>query len=96
MKKLVTIAAKVDQPHLLEDLVERLAYRHYDIGYGREKQTGEWQPVETASSEIYLSGTIEMNMSDEQLNIPYITNFLFSCIKSTDGVYRFAWGSSMS
>ncbi len=96
MKKLLTIAAKVDQPHLLEDLVERLAYRHYDIGYGREKQTGEWQPVETASAEVYLSGTVEMKMDEEAMSIPYITSFLFTCLKLTNGIYKFSWASSLS
>jgi hypothetical protein len=96
MKKLLTIAAKVDQPQLLEHLVEKLAYRHYDIGYGNEKVPTDYQALETSTSDIYLSGTVEMNENNEQLNIPYITSFLFTCIKANDGVYKLAWASSLS
>ncbi len=96
MKKLLTIAAKVDQPQLLENLVEKLAYRHYDIGYGNEKMPTDYQALETSTTDIYLSGTVEMNEDREQLNIPYITSFLFTCIKTKDGVYKLAWASSLS
>jgi hypothetical protein len=37
-----------------------------------------------------------MIMNQEQLNIPYITNFLFTCLKGKDGVYKLEWGSSLS
>jgi hypothetical protein len=96
MKPLLTIAAKLDQPEFIENLVERLAYTHPDIGYGSCKKTGHWQPVETSTNDIYVGGTVEMIMDDEQLNIPYITSFIFTCLKSTDGIYRLEWGCSLS
>lgn len=96
MKKLLTIAAKVDQPQLLENLVEKLAYRRYDLGYGNEKVPTEYKALETSTTDIYLSGTIEMNEGQEQLNIPYITSFLFTCIKGKTEPYQLIWSSSLS
>lgn len=96
MKKLLTIITKVDQPEFIENLVERLAGNHVDMGYGSVKQTGEWQPVETSTTEIYMGGTVELMMEDEQLNIPYISNFLFTCLKSNESNYRIEWCSSLS
>ena len=37
MNKSLHIQTTLDQPDLLEDLVEKLACRRYDIGYGKEK-----------------------------------------------------------
>jgi len=96
MKKLLTIITKVDQPEFIENLVERLACNHADMGYGSGKQTGEWKPVETSSTEIYLGGTVELMMEDEQLNIPYVTNFIFTCIKRKDGCYKLELGCSLN
>jgi hypothetical protein len=96
MKHFLTIITKLDQPEFISNLVERLAYTHTDMGYGSGKQTGDWQPVETSTNDIYAGGTVEMIMNQEQLNIPYITNFLFTCLKGKDGVYKLEWGSSLS
>jgi hypothetical protein len=96
MKSLLTIAAKIDQPQLLEHLVEKLACRRYDIGYANEKVPTNYQALETSTSPIYLSGVIEMNENNEQLNIPYITSFLFTCTKASNASYKLAWASSLS
>jgi hypothetical protein len=96
MKTLLTIITKLDQPEFIYNLAERLAYTHADIGYGSFKRTGDWQPIETSTNDIYAGGTVQMIMNDEQLNIPYITNFLFTCFKGKDGVYKLEWGSSLS
>ena len=34
MKNSLQIIAIIDQPGLLEDKIEQLAYRHHDTGYG--------------------------------------------------------------
>jgi hypothetical protein len=96
MKRQYNIEVKVDQPEFIENLVERLACNHADMGYGSGKLTGEWQPIETSSNEVYVGGTIKMEMNREQLNIPYITNFLFTCFKNSDSFYRLEWASSMN
>lgn len=96
MKNSIHITALLDQPEMLENLVERLAYRRYDMGYGAEKVPGNSEALETSSAEIYLSGTVAVAEQQEQINMPFITSFLFTCIKGTDGIYKLVWSSSLS
>jgi len=90
------ITATIDQPELLEDRVEKLAYRRYDPGYGMQKMPGNHEVLETSSTEAYVNGVVAMNNSDEQINIPFITLFVFTCIKRKDSVYKLVWSSSLS
>ena len=96
MKKELYISTSFDQPDLLEDLVEKLAGRRYDIGFGRERMPLNFEALETSSTETYTSGTISFTDNDENINMPFITSFLFTCIKGKDDEYRLTWASSMS
>lgn len=96
MKKSLLITATLDKPDLLENLVEKLAYRHCDLGYGKEKMPDNREALETSSTETYVSGTITLDDAGEQINMPFITCFLFTCIKGKDGVYKLEWGTSLS
>jgi hypothetical protein len=96
MKKSLHITATIDQPAFLEDLVEKLAYRHYDIGYGKQKMPRNHEALETSSTDTYVSGTMAMDDSGEHFNMPFITRFVFTCIKGKDGVYKLEWSSSLS
>ena len=96
MKKSLHITATIDQPGFLEDLVEKLAYRRYDIGYGKQKMPDNREALETSSTDTYVSGTMAMDDLGEQFNVPFITRFVFTCIKGKDSVYKLAWSSSLS
>ena len=100
MKHVLHITATLDQPELLENLVEKLASRRYDIGYSRETVPQDWQAVETSSTETYVSGTLSFsgltNNDDTSVNIPFITSMLFTCIKGKEDDYRLLWSSSLS
>ena len=100
MKHVLHITATLDQPELLENLVEKLASRRYDIGYSRETVPQDWQAVETSSTETYVSGTLSFsgltNNDDTAVNIPFITSMLFTCIKGKEDDYRLLWSSSLS
>lgn len=96
MKKTIHISTTFDQPGLLETLVEKLAYRRYDQGYGNEKMPRNYRALETSTAETYASGTLALSEEDENFNIPFITRFLFTCIKTTGEDYRLTWASSMS
>jgi len=96
MKKDLHISTSFDQPDLLEDLVEKLAGRRYDIGFARERMPLNFEALETSSTETYTSGTISFTDNDEDINMPFITSFLFTCIKGKDNEYRLTWASSMS
>ena len=96
MKKALHITATIDQPAFLEDLVEKLAYRHYDIGYGKQRMPVNHEALETSSTDTYVSGTMAMDDSSEHIDIPFITRFVFTCIKGKDSAYKLEWSSSLS
>lgn len=96
MKKSLHITATIDQPGFLEDLVEKLAHRHYDLGYGKQLMPDNREALETSSTETYVSGSMEIDSADEHIYMPFITSFLFTCIKGKDGAYKLEWGSSLS
>ncbi len=96
MKKDLHISTTFDQPVFLEDLVEKLAYRHYDIGYAQAIVPGNSEAIETSSTETYVSGEVAIEENSEQINMPFITRFLFTCTKGKKGSYKLAWSSSLS
>lgn len=96
MNNSIHIAAILDRPDLLENMVEQLAYRHYDLGFGKQRVPLDSEALETSSSIIYLSGAVAFEEKGEQLQIPFITNFLFTCIKGADEVYKLSWSTSLS
>ena len=95
------ISAFIDQPEFLQTLVERLAYCQNDLGYGKEKMPKGLKALESSSTETYVSGTVGLdftgkNESKEHINMPFITNFLFTCIKGEKEPYQLNWSCSMS
>ncbi|MEP7374791.1 MAG: hypothetical protein ABI675_15450 [Chitinophagaceae bacterium] len=96
MNNTLLISATLDQPGFLEDLVEKLADRHYDIGYSKAPVPRNWKAVETSSTETYVSGTVALADQDEVINMPFITRFLFTCVKEKSGSYKLEWSSSLS
>lgn len=97
MKKTLQISAALDQPDLLENMVERLAYRRYDIGYSKEKMPGGLEATETSSTEAYVSGTVELsNNEKEPIRMPFTTCFIFTCTHGKKEPYKLNWSMSLS
>jgi hypothetical protein len=102
MKQQLHISASFDQPEFLQNLVERLAYRRYDLGFGNEKMPEGVKALETSSTETYVSGTMALDFTTEttdtteHINMPFITCFLFTCIKGKSDPYQLIWSSSLS
>jgi hypothetical protein len=98
MKHLLHISAAFDQPELVQNLVERLAYRRYDAGYDKEKMPPGCKALETSSTEAYVSGTmgIESLNKKEHYNMPFITSFMFTCIKGKEEPYQLIWSCSLN
>ncbi len=95
MKKTLHIKATIDEQAFLENMVEKLALRHNYGGSVKQKNPVS-NAIETSSTETYVSGTMAIETSDEQINIPFITNFLFTCIKESEDTYSLEWGISLS
>jgi hypothetical protein len=96
MKQNLHITASIDQQELMEDMIERLAYRNKGLGYAGVARTGEWQAVDTSSIEKYVSGTLEVDFENEVMHIPFISSFIFSCTKEDQNPYKLNWSMSLS
>ena len=96
MKKDLHINAAIDEPEFVQNLVERLAYRRYDIGYGNQVMPKGWKALETSSTETYVSGNLSIEGMEEPINMPFITAFLFTCVKGKKDPYQLIWSSSLS
>lgn len=97
MKQELRIAAFFDQPELLQNLVERLAYRHSDLGYCRERVPTGYKALESSTNEAYVSGSLLM-ISEEgiRFKMAFITAFQFTCIKGKEDPYHLSWSLSLS
>ena len=98
MKKTLHISAAFDQPEFVQNLVEQLAYRRYELGYENEKMPPGLKALETSSTETYVSGTmgIDFDNNEEHINMPFTTCFLFTCIKGKTDPYQLIWSSSLN
>lgn len=96
MKKALHITAMLDQPGLLEDMVEKLAHRRYDTGYSHAAVPSFFKAVETSTTETYVSGAVGLADNDETINMPFITRFLFTCTKGKGGDYKLGWVTSLN
>ena len=101
MNKSLHISASFDKPDFLENLVEKLAQRRNETGYGKAKVPPSLEALEISSTEAYVSGDIALSYTsdagnEDRINMPFITCFLFTCKKSKDGLYKVAWSASLS
>ena len=96
MNHSLLISATLDQPGLLENFVEKLAWRRYDIGYSLVSLPPNLKAIETSSTETYVSGTVAIVENDELINMPFITSFLFTCAKEKGGSYKLEGSFSLS
>lgn len=97
MKQNLHISAHFDQPEFVQNLVEQLAYRRYDLGYGLEKVPHGLKALETSSTETYVSGTLAIDAAgNDPVNMPFITCFLFTCVKGKKDPYQLIWSSSLN
>ena len=96
MKKSLHISASFDKPDFLEDLVEKLAERRNETGYGKAKVPRGLKALETSSIEAYVSGDVtlentEKKKNTDRINMPFISCFFFTCIKEKNRDYDLAW-----
>lgn len=97
MKKDLHLTASIDKPEVMENIIEKLATRRYDMGYGKAIVPQTWQALETSSVETYVSGRVEFDYNETQrIRIPYITCFLFSCTKKKNSDYELSWSFSLT
>jgi hypothetical protein len=86
----------LDELRFLQGLLENLADRKKDLGFGNEIMPEGYRALETSSIEAYISGDIKMKGQGDRIIAPYITGFLFTCTKKKGDVYGMTWLSSLS
>ena len=102
MKQTLLISAAFDQPEFVQNLVERLAYRRYELGFSKQIMPPGFKALETSTTETFVSGTMSIDMTgdtntlEETINMPFITCFLFTCIKGKSDPYQLIWSNSLS
>src|SRR5690349_8540903 len=101
MKKNLHISASFDKPDFLEDLVEKLAQRRNETGYGKARVPKGLKALETSSLEAYVSGDVTLsdpatNNDTRPINMPFISCFFFTCIKEKNKDYDMTWSMSLS
>jgi hypothetical protein len=97
MNNTLHISASFDQPQLLENMIEKLAYRRYDIGFSKQNVPKGWRANDTSTIETYVSGTIELDQKKSgKIKIPFISSFLFTCTSNKNESYQLKWSLSLS
>lgn len=92
----IAIIATLEEPSLLQILVEKLAECNVDIGYCLKQVQPGWKAIETSSIEVLASGGIHVADKNDFTNTSFVTSFLFTCIKTVEGKYDLTWSHSLS
>ena len=95
-QSMLAITTSLFEQPLLETLVEELSERRIDIGYSRQSVTPGRRAIETSSIEAHISGEMNISSKSDFINVPFVTCFLFTCIKSKGEEYKFSWCNSLS
>ena len=61
MKKDLHLTASVDQPEMMENIIEQLATRNYKPRYADNTADPAWKSINTSSVESYISGSVEFD-----------------------------------
>ena len=99
MKSLMSITANLEQPAILRNVIEKLASRHVDMGFTNAIVPRQWKAIETSGIQATVSGTLDLYKHDndgQEVNIPFDSGFLFTCIKGKNGFFNLEWSSSLS
>lgn len=92
----INITATLVDASLVKNLVEELAARRYALGYSLDNVQAGWESFETSSIGAYVSGDVNFSDKTDALDIPFVTCFLFTCVKGKGRKYNLAWASSLS
>jgi hypothetical protein len=89
------IIARLEDPDLLQILVEKLAECNVALGYSLQQVQPGWKAIDTSSIEVLASVGIHFSNEQDPINTSFVTSFLFTCIKSTEGKYDLTWSHSL-
>lgn len=91
----ILVTAYFEEPNMLQLLVEKLAECNCGFGYSQRAQP-DYQTIETSSLEAFVSGRIILSMEDNLIDIPFVSSFLFTCMKAAKNQYKLTWSCCLS
>lgn len=89
------IDANVEDPSLLQLLVETLAECNPGFNNSYKKVQRGWRSIKTSTIQTRVSGKITF-ASRKNKSLHYATCFVFTCTKELKGKYDLTWSSSLS
>ena len=92
----IAIIATLEEPDLLQILVEKLAECNVDIGYSLQQVQPGWKAIDTSAIEVLASVGLHFSDKKDFTNTSFVTSFLFTCIKTAKGKYDLKWSHSLS
>ena len=92
----ILVTAYIEEPDILQILVERLAECNYRVGDGLQQVPRDWQEIEFSSVEAIVSGRLIIAPGNGLIKIPFITCYLFSCTRSAKLQHNLTWQCSLS
>lgn len=93
------IAASLEEPVLLTQIVEKLAACKRNSEINKVTLPEEWAVIDTSSTEAYVSGT--MAIAEEQIVeppvfMPFYSSFFFTCTRERKSRFKLEWVLSLS
>lgn len=89
------IDTTVEDPSLLQLLVETLAECNPCYNNSYKKVQSGWRSIKTSTVQTRVSGGVNFS-SGKKLNIPFATCFVFTCTKEVKGKWDLTWSNSLS
>lgn len=91
-----TVTTSVNEPVLMKLIVEELAAKRNNMSMAGQKIDHNLVAVDTSSPESFVTGSIDVEYNSLQLSIPYVTGFIFTCLKSKRPFFEMQWAMSLS
>jgi hypothetical protein len=85
----------MDEPFMIKNIVEELAGRRLARLNASDRMPDQVL-VETSSIEAHVSGTVGLADPKDIAHMPFVTCFLFTCIKLGKSSSHLTWSSSLS
>ncbi len=92
LKVLTTLCAE----RMMRALVERLASPQSETDYGGDEYSNGLRVIDSSSVEAYIAGDNHFTYQQNVMKMPFITSFIFTCIREKGKRFRLEFGASLS
>ena len=96
MQQRMTVLTTISGERLLKKMVENLAGMQYQAKNNLGRTVNDLTLIESSSIESYTAGENHISVGGEVIKMPFLTSFIYTCLKTEDSGYRLEWGISLS